>query len=56
MRGPDLGIRQLVRPDKELGFEAPARHGSIEKTGKELRAHFSWQQADADYTEGSAAR
>ena len=28
----------------------------IEKTGKELRAHFSWQQADADYTEGSAAR
>ncbi|MDT9591782.1 ketol-acid reductoisomerase [Nocardioides zeae] len=29
---------------------------SIEKTGKELRAHFSWQQTDADYTEGTAAR
>ena len=28
----------------------------IEKTGKELRAHFSWQQTDDDYTEGSAAR
>ncbi|MEQ6902324.1 ketol-acid reductoisomerase [Nocardioides sp. YIM 152588] len=28
----------------------------IEATGKELRAHFSWQQADKDYTEGSAAR
>lgn len=28
----------------------------IEKTGKELRAHFSWQQTDSDYTEGSAAR
>ncbi|MCW2814391.1 MAG: ketol-acid reductoisomerase, partial [Nocardioides sp.] len=29
---------------------------SIEATGKALRAHFSWQQADSDYTEGSAAR
>ncbi|MDN7119981.1 ketol-acid reductoisomerase [Nocardioides sp. ChNu-153] len=28
----------------------------IEATGKELRSHFSWQQTDADYTEGSAAR
>ncbi|MDQ0258196.1 ketol-acid reductoisomerase [Sinomonas atrocyanea] len=28
----------------------------IEATGKDLRAHFSWQQQDADYTEGSAAR
>jgi ketol-acid reductoisomerase len=28
----------------------------IEATGKALRAHFSWKQADDDYTEGSAAR
>jgi ketol-acid reductoisomerase len=28
----------------------------IEATGKALRAHFAWQQEDADYTEGSAAR
>jgi len=28
----------------------------IEATGKALRAHFSWQQQDKDYTEGSAAR
>jgi ketol-acid reductoisomerase len=28
----------------------------IEATGKTLRAHFSWQQTDSDYTEGSAAR
>ncbi|WP_374999696.1 ketol-acid reductoisomerase [Aeromicrobium sp. CTD01-1L150] len=28
----------------------------IEATGKTLRSHFSWQQQDADYTEGSAAR
>ena len=28
----------------------------IEATGKELRAHFSWKQQDADYVEGSAAR
>ena len=28
----------------------------IEATGKALRAHFSWQQTDSDYTEGSAAR
>ncbi|WP_139981732.1 ketol-acid reductoisomerase [Nocardioides litoris] len=28
----------------------------IEATGKDLRSHFSWQQTDADYTEGSAAR
>ncbi|MFS0886904.1 ketol-acid reductoisomerase [Aeromicrobium sp. 179-A 4D2 NHS] len=28
----------------------------IEATGKTLRAHFSWKQADDDYTEGSAAR
>jgi len=35
--------------------EQEAGH-SIEATGKELRAHFSWQQADSDYVEGSAAR
>ncbi|WP_028472165.1 ketol-acid reductoisomerase [Nocardioides alkalitolerans] len=28
----------------------------IEATGKTLRAQFAWQQQDADYTEGSAAR
>ncbi|MDO9458257.1 ketol-acid reductoisomerase [Nocardioides sp.] len=35
--------------------EEEAGH-SIEATGKALRSHFSWQQADKDYTEGSAAR
>ncbi|MEO9325036.1 ketol-acid reductoisomerase [Nocardioides sp. C4-1] len=35
--------------DKEAGH-------SIEATGKALRAHFSWQTGDKDYTEGSAAR
>lgn len=28
----------------------------IEATGKQLRSHFSWKQADEDYTEGTAAR
>ncbi|SJM64892.1 ketol-acid reductoisomerase [Gulosibacter sp. 10] len=28
----------------------------IEKTGQELRKLFAWQQTDADYTDGSAAR
>jgi len=28
----------------------------IEKTGKILRSHFSWQQQDADYVDGQAAR
>jgi ketol-acid reductoisomerase len=35
--------------------EEEAGH-SIEATGKALRAHFSWQQSDSDYVEGSAAR
>ncbi|MGJ9414373.1 ketol-acid reductoisomerase [Aeromicrobium sp. CF4.19] len=35
--------------------EKEAGH-SIEATGKTLRSHFSWQQEDTDYTEGSAAR
>ena len=35
--------------------EQEAQH-PIEATGKALRAHFAWQQQDADYTEGSAAR
>ncbi len=35
--------------------EEEAGH-SIEATGKELRAHFAWQQVDDDYTEGTAAR
>ena len=28
----------------------------IEATGKALRSHFAWKQADSDYVEGSAAR
>ena len=28
----------------------------IEATGKVLRSHFAWKQADSDYVEGSAAR
>lgn len=28
----------------------------IESTGQVLRAHFSWKQQDADYTDGQAAR
>ena len=35
--------------------EKEAQH-PIEATGRELRAHFSWKQQDADYVEGSAAR
>ena len=35
--------------------EKEAQH-SIEETGRELRAQFSWKQQDADYIEGSAAR
>lgn len=35
--------------------EKEAQH-PIEATGKDLRALFSWQQQDSDYTEGSAAR
>ncbi|MEY4477038.1 MAG: hypothetical protein RJA31_542, partial [Actinomycetota bacterium] len=27
-----------------------------EATGRKLRALFAWKQADADYTEGTAAR
>lgn len=39
---------------KNLRAEGEAH--PIEKTGKELRAKFGWAQADADYTDGSAAR
>ena len=35
--------------------ETEAGH-SIEATGKVLRSHFSWQQQDADYVDGQAAR
>ena len=35
--------------------EKEAQH-PIEATGKLLRSHFAWKQADEDYTEGSAAR
>ena len=42
-----------------LEFKALRAEGEghpIEATGKELRARFGWQQVDADYTDGSAAR
>ena len=46
----DNGAKEFL----ELREKAAAH--PIEKTGKELRAHFSWKQQDADYTDGSAAR
>ncbi|WP_370247112.1 ketol-acid reductoisomerase [Nocardioides sp.] len=39
-----------------LELRAKGAAHPIEEVGKGLRAHFSWQQQDADYTEGSAAR
>ncbi|WP_309476700.1 ketol-acid reductoisomerase [Arthrobacter sp. ISL-95] len=39
---------------KEL--RAKAEQHPIEEVGRELRSLFSWQQQDADYVEGSAAR
>jgi ketol-acid reductoisomerase len=39
---------------KEL--RAKAEKHPIEEVGRELRSLFSWQQQDADYVEGSAAR
>lgn len=42
-----------------LEFKALRAEGEnhpIETVGRELRAKFGWQQADADYTDGSAAR
>jgi len=39
----------LALREKEAGHP-------IEATGRNLRAHFSWKQQDADYVEGSAAR
>ncbi len=39
---------------KEL--RAKAEQHPIEAVGRELRSLFSWQQQDADYVEGSAAR
>ncbi|OUZ11345.1 ketol-acid reductoisomerase [Aeromicrobium sp. PE09-221] len=46
----DNGAKEFQRLREE-----EAGH-SIEATGKELRAHFAWQQVDDDYTEGTAAR
>lgn len=46
----DNGAKEFL----ELREKAAAH--PIEKTGKELRSHFSWKQQDADYTDGSAAR
>lgn len=46
----DNGAKEFLElREKEAGH-------SIEATGKQLRAHFAWQQQDSDYTEGSAAR
>jgi len=46
----DNGAKEFLElREKEAGHP-------IEATGKTLRAHFSWKQADDDYTEGSAAR
>lgn len=42
-----------------LEFKALRAEGEghpIEAVGRELRAKFGWQQVDADYTDGSAAR
>ena len=42
-----------------LEFKALRAEGEghpIESVGRELRAKFGWQQVDADYTDGSAAR
>jgi ketol-acid reductoisomerase len=39
---------------KEL--RAKAEKHPIEEVGRELRSLFAWQQQDADYVEGSAAR
>lgn len=42
-----------------LEFKALRAEGEghpIETVGRELRAKFGWQQVDADYTDGSAAR
>lgn len=39
-----------------LALREKAQGHPIEKTGRELRALFSWKQTDEDYTEGSAAR
>jgi ketol-acid reductoisomerase len=39
----------LALREKEAGHP-------IETTGRELRAHFSWKQQDADYVDGQAAR
>ncbi|MGA8987454.1 ketol-acid reductoisomerase [Aeromicrobium sp.] len=46
----DNGAKEFLElRQKEAGH-------SIEATGKVLRAHFSWQQQDADYVEGQAGR
>ena len=50
-----IGDQDAGAPEFTKLREEEAGH-SIEATGKALRAHFSWQQADSDYTEGSAAR
>ncbi|WP_456697223.1 ketol-acid reductoisomerase [Aeromicrobium sp. P5_D10] len=46
----DNGAKEFLElREKEAGHP-------IEKTGKVLRSHFSWQQQDADYIDGQAAR
>ena len=46
----DAGATEFLRlREEEAGHP-------IEATGKILRSHFSWQQQDADYVDGQAAR
>ena len=50
-----IGDQDAGAPEFKQLREKEAGH-PIEATGKELRSHFSWKQADDDYTEGTAAR
>jgi ketol-acid reductoisomerase len=50
-----IGEQDAGAPEFLALREKEAGH-PIEKTGRELRAQFSWKQQDADYVEGSAAR
>jgi ketol-acid reductoisomerase len=50
-----IGDQDAGAPEFLALREKEAGH-PIEKTGRELRAQFSWKQQDADYVEGSAAR
>src|SRR5699024_10713405 len=47
---------QDARAPEFTKLRAAEEQHPIEKTGKELRALFSWQNSDDDYVEGTAAR